>query len=196
MRTRPEPHISFIFTNNIVYFDSGNLLGSDWSNEHYVIDGNLYWRVGGTSNSMKFAGVTLDQWRARGHDQHSLIADPLFVAPEKYDFRFQRKSPGFALGFHQVDLSNVGVRRQRTAASSPAAENAVGRNGLIPSALRPGGCVAVKNPLASADIDMRNKHAYLAGSVSASLRPGFGSGGPASLRDLQSNHHRKVHLAD
>src|SRR6266581_1830317 len=42
MRTRAEPHISFIFTNNIVYFDSGNLLGSDWSNDHYTMEGNLY----------------------------------------------------------------------------------------------------------------------------------------------------------
>ena len=113
MRTRPEPHVSFIFTNNIVYFDSGNLLGSDWSNEHYVIDGNLYWRAGGTSNSMKFAGASLDEWRARGHDLHSLITDPLFVAPEKYDFRLQSNSPAFKLGFHQIDLSQVGVREKR-----------------------------------------------------------------------------------
>ena len=77
----------------------GNLLGSDWSNEHYVIDGNLYWRAGGTSNSMKFAGASLDEWRARGHDLHSLIAGPLFAAPGKYDFRLQSNSPAFKLGF-------------------------------------------------------------------------------------------------
>src|SRR5204862_732316 len=69
MRTRPEPHTSFTFTNNIVYFDSGALLGSDWSNDHYTIDGNIYFdaRPTATADSMKFAGTPLDKWRERGH---------------------------------------------------------------------------------------------------------------------------------
>ena len=38
MRTRNEDHNSFFFTNNIVCFDSGDLLGSNWQNDHYVMD--------------------------------------------------------------------------------------------------------------------------------------------------------------
>jgi hypothetical protein len=41
MRTRPEPHISFVFTNNIVCFDSGDLLGSNWSNDNYRMGGTF-----------------------------------------------------------------------------------------------------------------------------------------------------------
>ncbi len=118
MRTRPEPHISFILTNNIVYYDSGNLLGSNWGNDNYRIDGNLYFdvRCGTNAAAMKFAGASLEQWRQRGHDVHSVIADPLFVAPQKYDFRLQRNSPALKLGFKPIDLSQVGVRKksQRT----------------------------------------------------------------------------------
>jgi hypothetical protein len=112
MRTREEQHISFIFTNNIVYFDSGNLLGSNWKNDRFIMDRNLYFdaRRGATPESMRFAGATLEQWRQRGHDLNSIIADPLFVAPEKCDFRLRRKSPAFALGFTPIDLSKVGVR--------------------------------------------------------------------------------------
>ena len=31
----PKPHLSFTFVTNIVYFDSGNLLGGDWSGDNY-----------------------------------------------------------------------------------------------------------------------------------------------------------------
>jgi parallel beta-helix repeat protein len=112
MRTRPEPHTSFIFTNNIVYFDSGNLLGSNWSNDHYLIDYNDYYdtRAGNDPAKMKFAGESFAQWRARGHDQHSIVADPMFVAPEKSDFRLKPESPALKMGFKPIDLSTVGVR--------------------------------------------------------------------------------------
>ena len=112
MRTRPEPHVSFIFTNNIVYFDSGNLLGSDWSNDHYVMDGNVYFdaRPGASLDMVKFASGTLEQWRQRGHDTNSIIADPLFVDPQNYDFRLQPDSPALNLGFKPIDLRAAGVR--------------------------------------------------------------------------------------
>jgi hypothetical protein len=115
MRTREEDHISFIFTNNIVYFDSGNLLGSNWKNDRYVLDRNLYFdaRAGKTPESLKFSGATLAQWRERGHDLNSIIADPRFVAPEKYDFRLRKDSPALKLGFKPIDLSKVGVRKKR-----------------------------------------------------------------------------------
>ena len=61
MRTRPEAHISFIFTNNIVYFDSGNLLGSNWSNDNYRMDRNVYFdtRHPKSPQEVMFAGVSL-----------------------------------------------------------------------------------------------------------------------------------------
>ncbi|MDA1275417.1 MAG: right-handed parallel beta-helix repeat-containing protein [Verrucomicrobia bacterium] len=115
MRTRAEPHVSFHFTNNIVYFDSGKLLGSNWSNDNYEIDGNLYFdaRPGADPGSLQFAGVSLEEWRKRGHDRHSAFADPLFVAPEKNDFRLLSGSPALRLGFKPIDLSAVGPRSKR-----------------------------------------------------------------------------------
>lgn len=111
MRTRAEPHRSFWFTNNIVLFDSGKLLGSNWSNDNYEMDGNLYFdaRPGAIPS---FAGATLAQWRARGHDTRSLIADPRFVAPERDDFHLRPDSPAFALGFQPIEVNAVGVRKK------------------------------------------------------------------------------------
>jgi len=114
MRTREEGHVSFTFTNNIVCFDSGNLLGSNWKNDRFVMDRNLYYdaRPGATPESLKFSGATPEQWRQRGHDQNSVVADPLFVAPQNYDFRLKPNSPALKLGFQPIDLSKVGVRKK------------------------------------------------------------------------------------
>jgi parallel beta-helix repeat protein len=112
MRTRDEEHVSFFFTNNIVYFDSGNLLGSSWKNNRFVIDHNLYFDTRSRTNKLplKFAGAPIETWRARGHDEHSLIADPLFVAPQDGDFTLRPDSPALQRGFKPIDLSTVGPR--------------------------------------------------------------------------------------
>ncbi|MBU6398918.1 MAG: right-handed parallel beta-helix repeat-containing protein [Verrucomicrobia bacterium] len=112
MRTRAEPHLSFTFERNIVYFDSGDLLGSNWSGDNFKMDDNLYFdtRPGASTATLRLAGNTWEQWHQRGQDVHSLVADPRFVNPAKYDFRLRRHSPAFQLGFHPIDLSQVGVR--------------------------------------------------------------------------------------
>jgi hypothetical protein len=109
MRTREEDHISFIFTNNIVYFDSGTLLGSSWKNEKFVMENNIYFDT--RSTNINFAGASLGQWRARGHDTNSSIADPLFVAPAKGDFGLKQGSPAHQRAFKPLDASTAGVRK-------------------------------------------------------------------------------------
>ena len=113
MRTRNEEHTSFFFTNNIVLFDQGQLLGSNWEGNHFVIDRNIYWdlRTATEPGQLRFAGATLAQWQTRGHDVHSLITDPQFIAPRQFDFRLQPGSPALGLGFHPIDLISVGVRK-------------------------------------------------------------------------------------
>jgi len=110
-RTRPEPHRSFSFVTNIVYFDSGSLLAGDWKDdENYLMDWNVYFdaRPDAKPDQLHLGPCTWQQWQARGHDQHSLIADPLFVAPQENDFRLRTNSPAFQLGFQPIDLSRIG----------------------------------------------------------------------------------------
>jgi hypothetical protein len=55
--------------------------------------------------------LKFDQWRAKCHDVHSLFANPLFVAPQKGDFRLRPGSPAIPFGFQPLDLRQAGVRK-------------------------------------------------------------------------------------
>ena len=114
-RPRPEKRHSLDFERNIVYWTSGDLLAGGalavaWQDNHETVDNNLYWQAEG--KSFDFAGKTLAEWQKLGHDKHSLIADPEFVAPDQYDFTLKPNSPAFKLGFQPIDLSTVGPRKR------------------------------------------------------------------------------------
>jgi parallel beta-helix repeat protein len=52
----------------------------------------------------------LKKQRADGVDKNSLAVDPLFVDPEKGDFRFKPNSPALKMGIVPFDMSMVGLR--------------------------------------------------------------------------------------
>jgi len=106
-RTREEEHRSFTFEKNIVYWDSGPLLASNWRNHRFLMKDNLYWRVNG--QSFDFAGKSLEDWQKLGQDLGSIIADPLFVDPEHDNFQLSPDSPAFRIGFEPFDPNEAGV---------------------------------------------------------------------------------------
>lgn len=114
MRTRAEPHVSFTFENNIVYFDEGRLLGSNWMGDQFRMAKNIYWDT--RRGAMNFSGKTWAQWQKEGHDAGSLVTDPLFVNAGNYDFQLRPDSPALKLGFKQIDMGNVGPRSPAGAA--------------------------------------------------------------------------------
>ena len=96
-RTRLEPHLSFTFERNIVYWKQGKLLDGRWGDFKFAFEHNIYWHTG--EEDIRFANLSWDEWQAKGMDKNSLIADPLFIAPERGDFRLKPNSPAFKLGF-------------------------------------------------------------------------------------------------
>jgi hypothetical protein len=113
-RTRTEDHLSFTFTQNIVYWTNNSpLLGSNWRDDNFKIDGNLYWNP---NHTVKFPGdLTLEQWREkRGQDRNSIIADPLFVDAAKRDYRLKPDSPAKQIGFVEFDYTKAGRTTPRT----------------------------------------------------------------------------------
>lgn len=107
--SRAEPHRSFVFERNIVYFDQGTLLGYDgWKYGAIIeLDRNLYWRAEG--KPFDFKGQTWEEWQAAGRDAHSLIADPKFRDAANRDFHLATDSPAFGLGFEPIDIDAAGV---------------------------------------------------------------------------------------
>lgn len=108
MRTRAEPHLSFTFENNIVFFDEGRLLGSNWTGDQFLMQKNVYWDTRG--GQLNFNGKSWQEWRAEGHDSASVIADPMFVNAGSYQFGLLPDSPALKLGFKPIDMSTVGPR--------------------------------------------------------------------------------------
>jgi hypothetical protein len=71
-------------------------------------DFNLYWHI----SDAKWADKHLAEARAQSAEEHSLVGDPLFRAPEKGDFRFKSGSPATKLGIEPIDLRTVGLRKK------------------------------------------------------------------------------------
>jgi len=97
---------------NLVYYKEGKAVG-DYGNRHCgrdvcAFDHNLYWNASG--QPVLFGGKTLAQWQAAGQDKGSIIADPLFVDPEKGYFRLRPGSQAAKIGFEPWDLKAAGPR--------------------------------------------------------------------------------------
>jgi hypothetical protein len=108
IRSRVEDHRSFRFERNIVYYTTGDLLGSNWKGTNFHLDHNVYWNAGG--EPVEFQGLTLEEWRKeKNMDWNSVVADPMFRDPAKNDFRLKENSPALAMGFEEIDMSRTGL---------------------------------------------------------------------------------------
>ncbi|MCS7222703.1 MAG: right-handed parallel beta-helix repeat-containing protein [Anaerolineae bacterium] len=107
--SRAETHLRFQFERNIVLGRSEQWLAGE-VDFNFVFDHNLYWRE--DEGPIRFGHLTWDEWRARGMDEHSILADPKFRDPKHGDFYLQPGSPAEQIGFQPFDLSSVGPRIQ------------------------------------------------------------------------------------
>ena len=112
-RSRDEDHLSFTFEKNLIVFDRGELLGSNWTGTtaNFLTKGNVYWDYSARPVTFTDKKLSLADWQMKGQEIGSVIADPLFVDPTKRDFRLQPGSPALALGIKSIDVSAMGVLR-------------------------------------------------------------------------------------
>lgn len=106
MRTREEAHTSLRIEHNIIYASQKSILGGNWGGDQFDISNNLYYVVGNVAPD--FAGASFAAWKTAGHDQQSIIADPLFVDAAHFNFALRSSSPALKTGFHAIDESKVG----------------------------------------------------------------------------------------
>ncbi|MGO8753562.1 MAG: right-handed parallel beta-helix repeat-containing protein [Thermoguttaceae bacterium] len=100
-----------VFYRNIFCWDGSHsrLFQPDvWANYEIVMDYNVYWDT--TGKPPKFLTLSWEEWRKKGLDGNSLIADPRFVDPGSGNFALRPDSPAWKLGFKPIDVSRVGPR--------------------------------------------------------------------------------------
>jgi hypothetical protein len=105
--TRIEKHRSFSFTNNIIYFNTGDLLSNGWDEVNILTDQNCYWDP--RSTAIKFKKQSWAAWQASGKDVHSVIADPGFRNVKAFDFTLTNPQSMQQIGFKPFDYSLAGV---------------------------------------------------------------------------------------
>ena len=105
--TRVDNHLSFSFSNNIVYWNHGALFQGPWTKANLILKQNLYFHP--SNPTPQFTGLSFKQWQAAGLDAESRIADPQFVNPDQFNFRLRPGSPAHKIGFQPFDLTRAGV---------------------------------------------------------------------------------------
>ena len=123
----PERHMGFKDSSDVyrrnIYVNTKD--GQAWS-RHFgtrdlsiLVDYNLYFNYSGdkpifgigTIQNVRSHGLTLEQWRAKGKDKHSVFADPMFVDPAQGDYRVKAGSPAVKLGFKNFPMDQFGTQK-------------------------------------------------------------------------------------
>ena len=106
-RTRVEPHLSFTFENNIVYWTEGTLFSNQWADKNVALKNNLFWLASG--DPAEAEKKVIEQLKKMNKAEDYAVADPRFVDAARYDFRLKDDSPALKMGFKPFDYMKAGV---------------------------------------------------------------------------------------
>ena len=113
---------------NIIYYRNpkANLYGFHHSQgdplQQNEIDFNFIWHFGLPLTVLGNKPMQWQEWQKEGFDTHSVVADPLFVDPDKDDYRLKPDSPALELGFKPIPVEKIGPYKDELRASWPIVE--------------------------------------------------------------------------
>lgn len=119
-RSRGEDHLSFTFSNNIVEFKSGQLFGLEYqgkTGDNVQFKKNLYWQPGGAP--FKLGPFSWEEWRSKGQDEGTILADPEFRNPKIGDFRPRNSKALKAIEFEMFERLGPEKRPDKLPKSVP-----------------------------------------------------------------------------
>ncbi|HEY3378425.1 MAG TPA: right-handed parallel beta-helix repeat-containing protein [Armatimonadota bacterium] len=119
--TRADEHFCSLTAecNIIIVADNASIYTNNYRSmleQHgFRADVNLLWHVDGAALNFQVTAadtprIELSDVQALGFERHSLVADPHCADLAARDFTLADDSPAFALGFHPIDLSDIGPR--------------------------------------------------------------------------------------
>ena len=117
-----------VVTHNVIAWtkpDAKPLNVREFNPARNSVDNNLYWHGGLPVTTGIKAGKAIlpwESWQANGSDRHSVIADPLFRNAAKDDYRLDKASPAWALGFKPIPIERIGPYADPLRASWPIVE--------------------------------------------------------------------------
>jgi len=101
--------------NNVVWSSSGSIFrlsGKPDEETFKRADNNVYYNPDGRYSFGRIRGWgTLKNWQSAGLESGTKCVDPLFVDRENHDYRLKPDSPALALGFQQIDTSEIGLKK-------------------------------------------------------------------------------------
>jgi hypothetical protein len=103
--SQPKKSGPLTIERNLFYWREGNFLKGKPHAEVTFRD-NLLWHAGAAGPLELRGAWTLDELRR--HDPGLVVADPLFVDPDRGDFRLRPGSPAARIGFEPIDISTSG----------------------------------------------------------------------------------------
>ena len=110
----PVRNHQYTYENNIVWSSSGSIFrlsGKPDEETFKHVDNNVYYNPNGRYSFGRIKGWdTWKNWQSKGLDAGTKCADPLFVDRENHDYRLQPDSPALALGFEEIDTSQIGLK--------------------------------------------------------------------------------------
>jgi hypothetical protein len=99
---------------NIIAYDNPDVTFYQCAHDRSIpveSDYNILWNNGGGFPITGVTGVDdLADWKRKGYEKNSIVADPLFTDPANDDYSLRPDSPAFDLEFVPIDLSTVGLR--------------------------------------------------------------------------------------
>ncbi|MFC1713994.1 right-handed parallel beta-helix repeat-containing protein [Candidatus Poribacteria bacterium] len=108
-------HENVRLLRNIIYYTKPDAILFQVNREGSMpaeSDYNVIFHAGGKELVNKgIPGIdSFEDWQKRDLDNHSIVADPLFVDPANDDYSLKPDSPALKLGFRPIDMSRVGLR--------------------------------------------------------------------------------------
>ena len=92
---------------------------------------SLHLQFNSKTGTAEISGLKLEEvvkateweaWRMLGPDQHSVVADPLFVDLSNGNFKLKSDSPALKLGFEQIPFEEIGLYKSDNRATWPVVE--------------------------------------------------------------------------